>query len=169
MAQARALILAVGTYSTPRRLGIRGEQLDLVHHRCKSLAESLADDSTRRTELPLASGSEASPPRTVLVVGAGLSAADCVVHLLRCHHRTFHRAAIPRTTVRSRLVLHATSTLTLTLTLTHTQAWSHGRACIPRRSGGDQGGQQVWRSGRACHVPRVPRPRHFDDKGRHRR
>ena len=64
--RARALILATGTYGIPRQLGIAGESLPFVAHRCAQL-------DNERT----------GAHRTVLVVGAGLSAADCIVHLLR--------------------------------------------------------------------------------------
>lgn len=74
--RARALVLATGTYSRPRRLGVPGEELGFVSHRCKDLAAG----SRAAREQTLA---PASSLPTVLVVGAGLSAADCVVHLLR--------------------------------------------------------------------------------------
>jgi hypothetical protein len=58
---ARHLVLATGTYAVPTRLNVDGESLPRVVHRCAQLPESA---------------------QTVLVVGAGLSAADCMVHLL---------------------------------------------------------------------------------------
>ncbi|KAL1530112.1 hypothetical protein AB1Y20_001033 [Prymnesium parvum] len=59
--RTHALILAIGTQGSPRQLKIEGELRDFVFHRC--------DDGLVQM-------------RTVLVVGAGLAAADCVVHHL---------------------------------------------------------------------------------------
>ena len=58
---ARSVVLAVGTAGVPRKLGIEGEELPMVSHKCAALPDEA---------------------RSVLVVGAGLSAADCIVHLL---------------------------------------------------------------------------------------
>lgn len=98
--RARSLILATGTYGTPRRLEIPGELPSSVSrpsisrlppalrsHACRpptlsrppSLRAGEADSGRvvhRTASLP-------EDARTVLVVGAGLSAADCIVHLLR--------------------------------------------------------------------------------------
>ena len=61
-------MLAVGTWGSARTLGIEGEDLPFVTHRgCDAEPEAVRGES---------------PPPKVLVVGAGLSAADCVVHLL---------------------------------------------------------------------------------------
>ena len=68
--KARSLVLATGTYGTPRLLGIEGEALSSwVAHRCTALPEDA---------------------RTVLVVGAGLSAADCIVYLLTRGKKVVH-------------------------------------------------------------------------------
>lgn len=66
---ARNLVLATGTYGIPTRLNIEGEDLPIVAHRC--------------AQLP-------STAQTVLVVGAGLSAADCIVHSLRQGRTVLH-------------------------------------------------------------------------------
>ena len=60
--RARALVLGVGTYGLPRTLAVPGADLPFVVRRLAAL-----------------------PPdaRSVLVVGAGLSASDCIVHCLR--------------------------------------------------------------------------------------
>ena len=60
--RARSLVLATGTAGVASRLGVAGEDHPFVTHRCAALP---------------------ADARTVLVVGAGLSAADCIVHLLR--------------------------------------------------------------------------------------
>ena len=77
--RARAVVLAIGTYGVPRRLGIPGEELGLVAHGYASLAlpagPSGGAEGTKGASLPTVP--------TVLVVGAGLSAADCIVDLLR--------------------------------------------------------------------------------------
>ena len=67
--RSHALVLATGTAGLPRRLGIEGEDLPYVSHRC--------------IELPAST-------RTVLVLGAGLSAADCIVHHLQQGRRVLH-------------------------------------------------------------------------------
>ena len=61
--RARAVVLATGSYDVPRRLGIPGEGLPFVGH---------------RTPPPPAPAPAASPQR-LLVVGAGLSAADAII------------------------------------------------------------------------------------------
>lgn len=61
---AKALVLATGTYEQPHRLGIPGEALSFVRHRPAAAA-----------------GEGSSGP--LLVVGAGLSAADAILAALR--------------------------------------------------------------------------------------
>lgn len=62
--RARALVLATGTWAAPRTLGIQGEGAPFVSHRCSELTNSLTVVGTSRTQ-------------RVVVVGAGLSAANC--------------------------------------------------------------------------------------------
>ena len=66
---ARNLVLAVGTYGLPTQLGVVGEGLPFVAHRTAQLSPTA---------------------QTVLVVGAGLSAADCIVDLLRRGRTVIH-------------------------------------------------------------------------------
>lgn len=59
--EAKAIVIANGNYSIPKRLGVEGEELSFVTHR-------LPADVKQGT--------------TVLVVGSGLTAADCVIKAL---------------------------------------------------------------------------------------
>lgn len=68
---ARSVVLATGTHDIPARLGVEGESLPFVHHSFWELENAIC-----RGEL-----GQASDP--VLVVGAGLTAADAV---LAAHH-----------------------------------------------------------------------------------
>ena len=68
---AHNIVLAIGTWGVPRRLGLPGEELPIVSHRCTA---ETADASVT----------------SVLVIGAGLSAADCIVHHLRSGRRVHH-------------------------------------------------------------------------------
>jgi hypothetical protein len=81
--RARSLVLAVGTAGLPRRLGIEGEDLPLVAHRCTEPSDGA---------------------HVVLVVGAGLSAADCLVHHLQRGRQVYHlfRGAVEATKVGSK-------------------------------------------------------------------
>ncbi|KAJ8247386.1 hypothetical protein GJAV_G00245790 [Gymnothorax javanicus] len=65
---ARNVVLATGTYDRPSRLGVEGEELPFVHHTMGDLEGAL-----RGTQRP---GSGSDP---LLVVGAGLTAADAVL------------------------------------------------------------------------------------------
>jgi len=66
---AENVVLAGGSYSVPRRLSIPGEELSCVSHRSKLIGP---------------------PAGTTLVVGAGLSAADLIIALLRAGKRVIH-------------------------------------------------------------------------------
>ena len=94
--RSRALILAVGTWGVPRRLGIRGEGLPIVSHRCGGVVDggllSAAVDGSGGTTDEGASGEEAADGsyQKVLVVGAGLSAADCIIHHLKRGRHVMH-------------------------------------------------------------------------------
>lgn len=68
---AHNVVLATGTHDVPARLGVEGESLPFVHHSFWELEAAIC-----RGDL-----SQASEP--VLVVGAGLTAADAV---LATHH-----------------------------------------------------------------------------------
>mmetsp|Transcript_72515 Transcript_72515/g.193358 ORF Transcript_72515/g.193358 Transcript_72515/m.193358 type:complete len:460 (+) Transcript_72515:17-1396(+) len=63
------VVLAGGSYSLPRRLSIPGEDLPFVSHRSKLTGP---------------------PAGTTLVVGAGLSAADLIIALLRARKHVIH-------------------------------------------------------------------------------
>lgn len=65
------MVLATGTHDIPARLGVKGESLPFVYHSFWELEAAIS-----RGELD-----QASDP--VLVVGAGLTAADAV---LAAHH-----------------------------------------------------------------------------------
>ncbi|KAL3929058.1 MAG: hypothetical protein SGPRY_002121 [Prymnesium sp.] len=67
--RSHALVLATGASGMPRELELEGEALRFVHHRCTQ---------------PGRSG------RVVMVVGAGLSAADCTVYHLRQGRSVVH-------------------------------------------------------------------------------
>nr|XP_004659636.1 oxidative stress-induced growth inhibitor 1 [Jaculus jaculus] len=68
---ARNVVLATGTLDSPARLGIPGETLPFVHHDLSALEAALRMGTVNSTSDP------------VLIVGAGLSAADAV---LFAHH-----------------------------------------------------------------------------------
>uniref|UniRef100_A0A5F7ZLA5 Oxidative stress-induced growth inhibitor 1 n=2 Tax=Macaca mulatta TaxID=9544 RepID=A0A5F7ZLA5_MACMU len=65
---ARNVVLATGTFDSPARLGIPGEALPFIHHELSAL-----EAATRVGAL-----TPASDP--VLIIGAGLSAADAILY-----------------------------------------------------------------------------------------
>ncbi|KAM9062415.1 oxidative stress-induced growth inhibitor 1 [Sarcophilus harrisii] len=69
--RARNLVLATGTSDSPARLGIAGEDLPYVHYELSALEEALKAGIVTPTSDP------------VLIVGAGLSAADAVLYARR--------------------------------------------------------------------------------------
>jgi hypothetical protein len=94
--RAHSLILAIGTSGKPQRLGVIGEELPFVSHKCtEPLPRHLASESAAATT---------NGTGTVLVVGAGLSAADCIVHHLRKNRHVVHafRGAAEATKVGSK-------------------------------------------------------------------
>ncbi|XP_004584114.2 oxidative stress-induced growth inhibitor 1 [Ochotona princeps] len=64
---ARNVVLATGTFDSPARLGIPGEALPFVHHELSAL------------EAAVRTGAVGPGSDPVLIVGAGLSAADAVL------------------------------------------------------------------------------------------
>lgn len=75
---ARNVVLATGTFDSPARLGIPGEALPFVHHELSAL-----EAATRAGTV-----TPASDP--VLIVGAGLSAADAVLYARHCGLPVIH-------------------------------------------------------------------------------
>lgn len=73
---APRLILAVGTSGAPATLGVPGEELPFVRHRCSGDVINGREQESREG--------------AVLVVGAGLAAADCVVRALRAGRHVAH-------------------------------------------------------------------------------
>lgn len=65
------MVLATGTHDVPARLGVEGESLPFVHHSFWELEAAISRGELSHTSDP------------VLVVGAGLTAADAV---LASHH-----------------------------------------------------------------------------------
>ncbi|XP_005152299.1 oxidative stress-induced growth inhibitor 1 [Melopsittacus undulatus] len=68
---AENVVLATGTYDSPTWLGVKGENLSYVHHQLSALEEAVKNNSI---------GIMSDP---VLIVGAGLTAADAI---LFAHH-----------------------------------------------------------------------------------
>ncbi|XP_008055811.1 oxidative stress-induced growth inhibitor 1 [Carlito syrichta] len=75
---ARNVVLATGTFDSPARLGVPGEALPFVHHDLSAL-----EAATRAGAV-----TPASDP--VLIVGAGLSAADAVLLARHCGIPVIH-------------------------------------------------------------------------------
>lgn len=68
---AKNVVLATGTYDSPLRLGIQGEDLPFVYRQISALEEALKAKKVHQDSDP------------VLIVGAGLTAADAI---LLAHH-----------------------------------------------------------------------------------
>ncbi|XP_020844930.1 oxidative stress-induced growth inhibitor 1 [Phascolarctos cinereus] len=66
--RARNVVLATGTSDSPARLGIVGEDLPYVHYELSALEEAMKAGAVTPTSDP------------VLIVGAGLSAADAILY-----------------------------------------------------------------------------------------
>lgn len=75
-----AVVLAVGMYDVPKLLGIRGENCDCVHHRIPKFT----DYSTMKRKRDEVDG------KKVLVVGAGLSAGDCIKAAFQNNWKVIH-------------------------------------------------------------------------------
>ncbi|XP_040185036.1 oxidative stress-induced growth inhibitor 1 [Rana temporaria] len=68
---AKNVVLATGTYDSPLRLGIQGEDLPFVSHQISALEEAVKTKKVHQDSDP------------VLIIGAGLTAADAI---LLAHH-----------------------------------------------------------------------------------
>ncbi|KAL8194753.1 UNVERIFIED_CONTAM: Oxidative stress-induced growth inhibitor 1 [Gekko kuhli] len=72
------VILATGTYDSPSWLGVKGEDLPFVHHKLSAL-----EDAARTKE----TGTMSDP---ILIVGAGLTAADAILFARHCSIPVIH-------------------------------------------------------------------------------
>ena len=77
---AKYVVLAGGSYSDPNSLSIDGEGLPFVRHRVPRTVSAGGSDGN----------GTASGTASVLVVGAGLSAADCIMSALKQGRRVVH-------------------------------------------------------------------------------
>uniref|UniRef100_K7FN51 Oxidative stress-induced growth inhibitor 1 n=1 Tax=Pelodiscus sinensis TaxID=13735 RepID=K7FN51_PELSI len=68
---AENVVLATGTYDSPTKLKVHGEDLPFVHHKLSALEEAVKNKRISMTSDP------------ILIVGAGLTAADAI---LFAHH-----------------------------------------------------------------------------------
>ncbi|EHB08188.1 Oxidative stress-induced growth inhibitor 1 [Heterocephalus glaber] len=75
---ARSVVLATGTFDSPARLGIPGEALPYVHHKLSAL------------EAAMRAGTVTPASEPVLIIGAGLSAADAVLYARHCGLPVIH-------------------------------------------------------------------------------
>ncbi|KAK2545697.1 Osgin1 [Columba livia] len=75
---AENVVLATGTYDSPTWLGVKGENLSYVHHKLSALEEAVKNNSI---------GIMSDP---VLIVGAGLTAADAVLFAHHCNIPVLH-------------------------------------------------------------------------------
>ncbi|XP_008112159.1 oxidative stress-induced growth inhibitor 1 [Anolis carolinensis] len=72
------VVLATGTYDSPSRLGVKGERLPFVHHSLSALEEAV-----KKKEI----GPMSDP---ILIVGAGLTAADAILFAHHCNIPVIH-------------------------------------------------------------------------------
>ncbi|XP_019391221.1 PREDICTED: oxidative stress-induced growth inhibitor 1 [Crocodylus porosus] len=75
---AENVVLATGTYDSPSRLGVNGEDLPYVHHKLSTLEEAVKNKTVDMTSDP------------ILIVGAGLTAADAVLFAHHCSIPVIH-------------------------------------------------------------------------------
>lgn len=75
---AENVVLATGTYDSPSRLGVKGEHLPFVHHSLAALEEAV-----KNKEIGLMSD-------PILIVGAGLTAADAILFAHHCNIPVIH-------------------------------------------------------------------------------
>ncbi|KAH0619502.1 hypothetical protein JD844_000164 [Phrynosoma platyrhinos] len=75
---AENVVLATGTYDSPSQLGVKGEHLPFVHHKLSALEEAVKNKEI---------GPMSDP---ILIVGAGLTAADAVLFAHHCNIPVIH-------------------------------------------------------------------------------
>ncbi|CAM5092913.1 unnamed protein product [Natator depressus] len=75
---AENVVLATGTYDSPTNLGVNGENLPFVHHKLSALEEAVKNKKVSMTSDP------------VLIVGAGLTAADAILFAHHCNIPVIH-------------------------------------------------------------------------------
>ncbi|XP_033013125.1 oxidative stress-induced growth inhibitor 1 [Lacerta agilis] len=75
---AENVVLATGTYDSPSRLGVKGEHLPFVHHTLSALEEAV-----KKKEIGMMSD-------PILIVGAGLTAADAILFAHHCNIPVIH-------------------------------------------------------------------------------
>ncbi|XP_053126360.1 oxidative stress-induced growth inhibitor 1 [Hemicordylus capensis] len=75
---AENVVLATGTYDSPSWLGVKGEQLPFVHHTLSALEEAMKNKEIGMMSDP------------VLIVGAGLTAADAILFAHHCNIPVIH-------------------------------------------------------------------------------
>ncbi|XP_053905310.1 oxidative stress-induced growth inhibitor 1 [Malaclemys terrapin pileata] len=75
---AENVVLATGTYDSPTKLGVNGEDLPFVHHKLSALEEAVKNKRVGMTSDP------------VLIVGAGLTAADAILFAHHCNIPVIH-------------------------------------------------------------------------------
>ncbi|NXE80625.1 OSGI1 inhibitor, partial [Cochlearius cochlearius] len=75
---AENVVLATGTYDSPTWLGVKGENLSYVHHQLSALEEAVKNNDI---------GIMSDP---VLIVGAGLTAADAILFAHHCNIPVIH-------------------------------------------------------------------------------
>lgn len=75
---AENVVLATGTYDSPSWLGVKGEDFPFVHHKLSAL-----EDAVKSKEVGIMSD-------PILIVGAGLTAADAVLFAHHCNIPVIH-------------------------------------------------------------------------------
>ncbi|XP_007432305.1 oxidative stress-induced growth inhibitor 1 [Python bivittatus] len=75
---AENVVLATGTYDSPTHLGIKGEHLPFIHHTLSALEEAV-----KNKEIGIMSD-------PILIVGAGLTAADAILFAHHCNIPVIH-------------------------------------------------------------------------------
>uniref|UniRef100_A0A8D0GFN0 Oxidative stress-induced growth inhibitor 1 n=1 Tax=Sphenodon punctatus TaxID=8508 RepID=A0A8D0GFN0_SPHPU len=75
---AENVILATGTYDSPSLLGVKGETLSFVHHKLSALEEAVKNKDLDMMSDP------------ILIVGAGLTAADAILFAHHCNIPVIH-------------------------------------------------------------------------------
>ena len=83
---AKKVVLACGV-DRPRRLGVLGESLSFVHHQLSGLDTSSSSMSDARSS-PVSD--DVIPSNPILIIGAGLSAADAVLQALEKGVKVVH-------------------------------------------------------------------------------